>query len=84
MAVFTVVTNGYDQGTGYYMDDKLYAFIHCNDEYEKEDILLGVIEKGIVTKVERMDIDDFLDEYDDYFEYPHTLSELKKMMESVS
>jgi hypothetical protein len=93
MSVFTVVTNGYDAGTGYYMDDELYTFVHCNDEHEKEDILLGVIENGGVDKVVRLDVDDLIDAMEEkhaddddyyYFEYPDKLSELKKMMEEMS
>lgn len=93
MAVFTAVYNGYDAGTAYYIDDQLEAFVHCNDEHEKEEILLNVIKYGGIDKVVRLDIDDLIDALEEkhadddeyyYFEYPETLSELKKMMEEVS
>lgn len=80
MAVFTVVSNGYDQGTAYYMDDELYTWVHCNDEHEKEDILLNVLDGGEVTKVERLDLDDFFEDHYDEFDYPSKLSELKEMI----
>jgi hypothetical protein len=79
MAVFTVVRNGYDQGTAYYVDDELYTWVHCNDEHEKEDILLSVIERGDIHKVEQLDLDDFFEDHYDEFDYPDSLKELKKI-----
>jgi len=91
MAVLTHTRNGYDNPTGYYLDDKLYGEVHVNDEYEKEGILLGLLSEGVVTKVVELDLDDLLDEYDvieekfnGYFEHPESLAELKAIIKSVS
>ena len=86
MKVLTVVSNGYDYGTAYYLNDELYAFVHTNDEYEKEDILLGIIESGGADKVDRIDIDNIIEkleyseDFNGEFQHPKSLTELKKAL----
>ena len=61
-----ILSNEYDYLYGYYLDDKLVAFIHVNKLYEVMDIVNVVVnpsyrKKGIATKL----IDYAISQFDD-------------------
>lgn len=61
-----ILSNEYDYLYGYYLDDKLVAFIHVNKLYELMDIVNVVVnpsyrKKGIATKL----IDYAISQFDD-------------------
>lgn len=61
-----ILSNEYDYLYGYYLDDKLVAFIHVNKLYEVMDIVNVVVnpsyrKKGIATKL----IDYAMSQFDD-------------------
>lgn len=56
--VLTVVTTGYDDSTGFYVNGELVGDVHCDDEHEIPELLYELMEKYNFSSVERKTLND--------------------------